>query len=72
MKRLLAIMLVLCIAVISSGCSAVSGHPAANVIGTLDKIVSADELQPTKEAEKEARAARAAKRAARISAGSLP
>lgn len=53
MKKILAILLTVCIAVMSSSCGASAGHPAANVIGTQDKIVSVKELQPTKSAEQE-------------------
>ena len=54
MKRLIAIMLAALIAVVSSGCAAAGGSPAANVIGTLDKTVQMSELEPAKAAEQKA------------------
>jgi len=47
-----AFLLVLCMLICSlAACGAPAAHPAAQVIGTLDEIVAAEDLQPTKEAD---------------------
>lgn len=51
MKKFVAVLIAALIALLSVGCAAQNVHPAANVIGTLDKIVAAEELAATKEAE---------------------
>ena len=53
MKKCAAILIAVLIAVLS-GCSTAGSSAAANVIGTTDKVVDMDALQPAKDAEEAA------------------